>query len=936
MLFMDERKRCQHHKSNYINLKRQYTRLQQAMNDGAADVSKMLIERDKAQAEKRQIFEELTAKLTAKTIEANELRDNVLSVHDLEVLKAKIQKEVEDSFKETLTKREEEIVHCRDELNKLRDENCLLNTKFNLQQQLNARRQEKIQLKHDSELTHLRMKCKQKCQRAEQNNMQCVDALKNENFLLNQRLTSLQEELTDERITVEREQRKSAHQLKDTQAKLNTAELRVQKIRECVEQMENVERNFEEQKLQLLTKLRHAEQEIRVQHEVAQTRIQLEQANQIAALRMEPSLQQQKYANLEKQHMASKKDLLKCVHSIQQQDAACNTELQHDMLKQKKDIVQGQFEEWRTEECFKKEERVSFDKWQEKDNKDVMQQYLAKQQYLEQNITLINDKIEQMGDVPGQFEELRRELFQQREERSSFEKRMEKDNKDATQQCRAQQQFVALQDKEFDQKIGKFEVELKKLQSELCIQKEEHVSFEKRHEKDNKDLMQQHFSQQRYLEQNVTLINDKIDQMGNVPGQFEELRRELFSQREEYASFEKRHEKDNKDLMQQQLSQQQYLEHHMVLINDKLDQMGKVPGQFEELRRELFSHREEYASFGKRLEKYNKEAMQQYLSQQQHLEHNMVLMNDKIDQMGKIPIPFEELQRELFSEREECTSFEKRPVAANKDSLQQEYSAQRQDIPICTEMTTNNIEVEKRVKLQTIEDAKLQREKKDREVAALAEFFCMEEEFIASQETAKKFQQEVQVLQNELQARKAEHQTCDKTEVERRKMNLEVIQEDLQKHAVSEHQPCQENWQLQDDVRHVCMVSEGVETQAERETQVRQSQCEAKQQRFLEMVSQVNSELTKMRNQVHNVSKDEKEIEYQARERKNQMVRKFEMLRTQKEKLELEIIILKHDVPREVHEQLLRILRGLASRHAKFEKILLGSVVPGQQTSPKL
>uniref|UniRef100_A0A8C4PWC1 Uncharacterized protein n=1 Tax=Eptatretus burgeri TaxID=7764 RepID=A0A8C4PWC1_EPTBU len=294
MLLMDERKRCQHHKSNYIFLKTQYTQLQQAMNDGEADVGEMLIEHAEAQAEKRQIFEELTAKLKAKTIEANELRNNVLTVHDLEVLKAEIKNEVEDSLKETLTKREEEIVHCRDGLNKLRDENCLLNTEFNLQQQLNARRQEKIQLKHDSELTHLRMKCKQECQRAEQSYMQCVDALKNENFLLNQRLTSLQEELADERITVEREQRKSAHQLKDTQAKLNAAELRGQKIRERVEQMENEERNFEEQKLQLLSKLRHAEQEIRMQHlqfEAAQTRTQLEQAKQIAALRMELSLQ---------------------------------------------------------------------------------------------------------------------------------------------------------------------------------------------------------------------------------------------------------------------------------------------------------------------------------------------------------------------------------------------------------------------------------------------------------------------------------------------------------------------------------------------------------------------------------------------------------------------------------------------------------------------
>ena len=92
----------------------------------------------------------------------------------------------------------------------------------------------------------------------------------------------------------------------------------------------------------------------------------------------------------------------------------------------------------------------------------------------------------------------------------------------------------------------------------------------------------------------------------------------------------------------------------------------------------------------------------------------------------------------------------------------QEYSAQRQDIPLCTEMTTNNIELEKGVKFQTIEDAKLQREKKDREVTDLAFFCCMEEEFNASQETAKKFHQEVQVLQNELQAGKQStrrHQT---------------------------------------------------------------------------------------------------------------------------------------------------------------------------------
>jgi len=132
------------------------------------------------------------------------------------------------------------------------------------------------------------------------------------------------------------------------------------------------------------------------------------------------------------------------------------------------------------------------------------------------------------------------------------------------------------------------------------------------------------------------------------------------------------------------------------------------------------------------------------------------------------------------------------------------------------------------------------------------------------------------------------------------------------------------------------MVSEGVETQAERETQARQLQCESKQQPFLEMVSQFNSELTKMKNQVHYVSKDKKEIEEQARRRKTQMVRQFQMLKTQKEKLELEIIILKHDVPREVHEELLRTLRDVERRHAKFEKFLLGSVDPGQQTSPKL
>uniref|UniRef100_UPI00358E7A73 RNA-binding protein 25-like n=1 Tax=Myxine glutinosa TaxID=7769 RepID=UPI00358E7A73 len=223
MMFTDEHKCCQH-KMNYVIQKKEYNRLQQAMNDR----------------------------------------------------------------KETLTKLEQEVEYYREGCNLLSKENCLRQTQLNLQQQNNTKELEKIQLKYETEMAQLReecgrlqqkntklktiqsrhetemMDCQVRCnhelQRAEQRIMQSVDSLQSEKFLLNQRLIRINQKLEDEMIRFEREKRKLEHKLVDVQAAFITAQLAHQK------QMEKDEKNLEELKRQLSSKIFCAEQETRAQH----------------------------------------------------------------------------------------------------------------------------------------------------------------------------------------------------------------------------------------------------------------------------------------------------------------------------------------------------------------------------------------------------------------------------------------------------------------------------------------------------------------------------------------------------------------------------------------------------------------------------------------------------------------------------------------------
>uniref|UniRef100_A0A8C4RCZ6 Uncharacterized protein n=1 Tax=Eptatretus burgeri TaxID=7764 RepID=A0A8C4RCZ6_EPTBU len=214
------------HKMNYAILKERYIRLKKIMNDVNADMRQVILERDTVQSENVKIVEELAAK----TREAKDLQDNVLTEHKLELLTAKIQKELEDQHKQTFTNLEKKVVHYQRECDKLKNHIWFLQTDLDLQQKNNGYLLDKIQSQHNAELTQRRVKYKKlhthRSESAQKRkcNRPCTDALERVNVLV-ERVTSCEAQLANERTKAESEQQILMQKLRDTQATLSTAEL---------------------------------------------------------------------------------------------------------------------------------------------------------------------------------------------------------------------------------------------------------------------------------------------------------------------------------------------------------------------------------------------------------------------------------------------------------------------------------------------------------------------------------------------------------------------------------------------------------------------------------------------------------------------------------------------------------------------------------------
>nr|KAF6494165.1 centrosomal protein 83 [Rousettus aegyptiacus] len=152
-MLIDERLRCDHHKTNYQTLKAEHTRLQDEYMKSQNELKRLLIEKQSNQEKLQLLLEELRGELVEKTKDLEEMKMQVLTPQKLELLRAQIQQELETPMRERFRDLDEEVEKYRAEYNKLRYEHTFLKSEFEHQKEEFARILGEEKIKYESEVS---------------------------------------------------------------------------------------------------------------------------------------------------------------------------------------------------------------------------------------------------------------------------------------------------------------------------------------------------------------------------------------------------------------------------------------------------------------------------------------------------------------------------------------------------------------------------------------------------------------------------------------------------------------------------------------------------------------------------------------------------------------------------------------------------------------
>ncbi|XP_037701985.1 centrosomal protein of 83 kDa isoform X2 [Choloepus didactylus] len=228
-MLIDERLRCEHHKTNYQTLKAEHTRLQNEYIKSQNELKRLLNEKQTYQEKFQLLFEELRGELVEKTKDLEEMKLQVVTPQKLELLRAQIQQELETPM--------------RDRFRNLDEIARLEKDKEELHNQL---------LSVDPTRDNKRM-----------------EQLVRENLYLCQKLKSLETEIAELRAEkensgaqVENVQRLQIRQLAEMQATVRSLEAEKQSAKLQSERLEKELQSSNEQNTFLINKLYKAEREI--------------------------------------------------------------------------------------------------------------------------------------------------------------------------------------------------------------------------------------------------------------------------------------------------------------------------------------------------------------------------------------------------------------------------------------------------------------------------------------------------------------------------------------------------------------------------------------------------------------------------------------------------------------------------------------------------
>uniref|UniRef100_A0A8C5WCC4 Centrosomal protein 83 n=1 Tax=Leptobrachium leishanense TaxID=445787 RepID=A0A8C5WCC4_9ANUR len=272
-LLIDERIRCELHKTNYQTVKAEHTRLQDIYERSQRDHDRILEEQQRT-LDKLQLFiDEIRGELLDKTREVEELKLQVPSPQKLELLKIQMHQDLEATTRDRFRKLNEDVEKYKDDYNKLRYETTFLKSQFEHQKEQHVRVLEEQKMKYEAEINAL---AKDK----EELNNQIIsvdhtrdgkrveDLLRDKAHLL-QKVKGLDDEVKE--LRAEREhygaqaenvQRIQVRQMAETQATIRSLESEKQSLKLQIERLEKELHSSNEQTHTLTTKLHKTEREV--------------------------------------------------------------------------------------------------------------------------------------------------------------------------------------------------------------------------------------------------------------------------------------------------------------------------------------------------------------------------------------------------------------------------------------------------------------------------------------------------------------------------------------------------------------------------------------------------------------------------------------------------------------------------------------------------
>uniref|UniRef100_A0A1A8PHD1 Coiled-coil domain containing 41 n=2 Tax=Nothobranchius rachovii TaxID=451742 RepID=A0A1A8PHD1_9TELE len=272
-MLIDERIKCEHHKTNYQTLQAEHASLQDELLRSQGELKRLQGERLLQQEKLQQLLADLRGQLLDKNRELEELRLQVMTPQRLELLRAQVQQEMEAPVRARFIKLEEEAEKYRSEFNKLRYDFTVLQSQSELQREEHARVLEERRICYDAEIARLEKDRDELVAQYQGSNPlhdgKRVEALLREKAQLHVRLKGLEAEVAELQAQKENSgqqagnvQRLQIRQLSEFQATVKSLEAERQSLSQQLERLENERRLSHEQNSQLTGRLHKAEREV--------------------------------------------------------------------------------------------------------------------------------------------------------------------------------------------------------------------------------------------------------------------------------------------------------------------------------------------------------------------------------------------------------------------------------------------------------------------------------------------------------------------------------------------------------------------------------------------------------------------------------------------------------------------------------------------------